>query len=627
LKKFRTIFSSLERNEIQYLYCDPKQRFIAFVAKGFTVLDAQNYKEIFTQNNAIKEVCPIDDTYFGFAASGLFGIFSHPLATNLKDSNWSEYLQTVEKSSPGFWQIAINVRARAVAYNSSKETLYFGTNNGLFRLTKTEIKEIKSAGQSVYVSRIIVHENDLYVLSTRGNFYRIHANDDFELLNTKYKIPKFEIKILKQFGSNLIFSSNQDIHNIDLNTQAHFIYGIDIEPYEINDIRLDDKHLLILTDDGIIQTLGKTKSKNKESKPLFYINDFKIQGESKPTLEHIIVDYNENQASLNFSILDFGKTQTLPVYYQLNDNKWELISSETRTVNFPFLAHGTYRIRFKLGDEIQDQTLLFTILRPFWLRWWFVALVVLLALVAISTIIIYKRRKLFRKLALLEEKIQLEKNLSKSVLTSIKAQMNPHFFYNALNTIQAYIFTNDADNAGKYLSKFSKLTRRILEMSEAEFVNLSEEINTLKLYLELEEARFDDDFFFKIEVDENVDLDMMRIPPMLIQPYIENAIKHGLLHKSGEKHLRVSFEIREEILMISIDDNGIGRATSNQRNAIKNAKHKSFATEANAKRLEVLNQTGETSVTCEIIDKVDANNSALGTCVILRIPPHTDKNF
>jgi LytS/YehU family sensor histidine kinase len=265
--------------------------------------------------------------------------------------------------------------------------------------------------------------------------------------------------------------------------------------------------------------------------------------------------------------------------------------------------------------------------KPFWLRWWFVALVVLLALVAISTIIIYKRRKLFRKLALLEEKIQLEKNLSKSVLTSIKAQMNPHFFYNALNTIQAYIFTNDADNAGKYLSKFSKLTRRILEMSEAEFVNLSEEINTLKLYLELEEARFDDDFFFKIEVDENVDLDMMRIPPMLIQPYIENAIKHGLLHKSGEKHLRVSFEIREEILMISIDDNGIGRATSNQRNAIKNAKHKSFATEANAKRLEVLNQTGETPVTCEIIDKVDANNSALGTCVILRIPPHTDKNF
>ena len=216
--------------------------------------------------------------------------------------------------------------------------------------------------------------------------------------------------------------------------------------------------------------------------------------------------------------------------------------------------------------------------------------------------------------------MQLEQNLSKSVLTSIKAQMNPHFFYNALNTIQAYIFTNDADNASKYLSKFSKLTRKILEMSEADLVKLSEEIDTLKLYLELEQSRFEDDFTFHIYVDDSVDLEMTRLPPMLVQPYVENAIKHGLLHKQGNKTVEIRFEKRDAYIYISIEDNGIGRQMSNELNTIKKNKHKSFATDANAKRIDVLNKSTANQVSFEIIDKMDENNLPTGTCVLLKIP-------
>jgi LytS/YehU family sensor histidine kinase len=123
-----------------------------------------------------------------------------------------------------------------------------------------------------------------------------------------------------------------------------------------------------------------------------------------------------------------------------------------------------------------------------------------------------------------------------------------------LNTIQSYIFENDRQNASNYLSKFSRLTRMILEMSDREQLPLSEEIDALRLYLELEKARFDTDFSFSIEITRGIDQEMLRIPPMLLQPYVENAVKHGLLHKKGPKEVSLQFVRENNTLIIRIDD-------------------------------------------------------------------------
>jgi LytS/YehU family sensor histidine kinase len=221
---------------------------------------------------------------------------------------------------------------------------------------------------------------------------------------------------------------------------------------------------------------------------------------------------------------------------------------------------------------------------------------------------------------LLREKIQLEKSLSKSILTSIKAQMNPHFFYNALNTIQAYIFTNDNRNASSYLAKFSKLTRMILEMSGKEKISLSEEIIALKLYLELEQVRFNDDFEFLIEVDQGIDPEMIKLPSMLIQPYVENSIKHGLLHKKGIKKVVISFLYQDGILKITIDDNGIGRKRSAELNKIRDEVYESFSTDANQKRLEILNRDSNSKISVSYFDKADDYQNSLGTTVVAYIP-------
>lgn len=148
---------------------------------------------------------------------------------------------------------------------------------------------------------------------------------------------------------------------------------------------------------------------------------------------------------------------------------------------------------------------------------------------------------------MLNEKVELEQNLHKSIMKTIKSQMNPHFFYNALNTIQAFIFTNDKAKANTYLAKFSKLTRLILEQAEKETITLAEEINTLQLYLELEKIRFNNNFEYRINADSIDNKELIEIPPMLIQPYIENAIKYGLLHKKSDRLVKIDFVIDENL--------------------------------------------------------------------------------
>jgi LytS/YehU family sensor histidine kinase len=154
-------------------------------------------------------------------------------------------------------------------------------------------------------------------------------------------------------------------------------------------------------------------------------------------------------------------------------------------------------------------------------------------------------------------------------------------------------------------------------MSEKQKVRLEEELQSLKLYLELEQARFQNDFTFDLILEESIDKRMIEVPSMLIQPYVENAVKHGLLHHSGHKHLLISFELNEGILQVVIDDNGIGRRRSEEINNNKYNKPRSFSTESNRTRLELINQNNNV-VSVKYIDKED-HGEPQGTTVVLSI--------
>lgn len=225
-----------------------------------------------------------------------------------------------------------------------------------------------------------------------------------------------------------------------------------------------------------------------------------------------------------------------------------------------------------------------------------------------------------KELELKELKIkqqQTEIEVSESELKALKAQMNPHFIFNALNSIQELFFLGDKRLANEHLGKFSDLTRKILSTSSKKNISLEEETEMLDKYLSLESMRFVDHFEFHIQFhfDETL-IDEVMLPPMLIQPYVENAIKHGLMHITSSRMLKIDFYLdeKESILSCEIEDNGIGRKKSSEINAAKYKGHESFSTSANAKRLALLNHSAQHKIGVEYVDLEP------GTRVIIFIP-------
>ncbi|WP_375239037.1 tetratricopeptide repeat protein [Aurantibacter sp.] len=219
-----------------------------------------------------------------------------------------------------------------------------------------------------------------------------------------------------------------------------------------------------------------------------------------------------------------------------------------------------------------------------------------------------------------QKRLAIEKQYRDSELKALKAQMNPHFIFNALNSIQDYIVLNQKNLASDYLGKFADLIRNYLHFSDTGFISISEEVYNLNLYLELEKLRFEEQLQYTFQVDEAANSDTITIPTMLVQPYIENALKHGLLHKKDNRLLNVSIsKISNKIIECVIEDNGIGREKSKEINAKRQDQHKSFALKATTERLDLLNYGREKKIGVQIID-LKEDNQPSGTKVILKIP-------
>jgi putative methionine-R-sulfoxide reductase with GAF domain len=218
------------------------------------------------------------------------------------------------------------------------------------------------------------------------------------------------------------------------------------------------------------------------------------------------------------------------------------------------------------------------------------------------------------------EVLKLNKDLATSQLTTLRAQMNPHFIFNALNSIQQYVLQGNVVEANKYLSKFSKLQREVLNHSDQNFISLEKELEVLNLYLELEQLRFDGNFTYEIKTDAAIDDDEIKIPPMIIQPFVENSIWHGLMPKQGERWVHIHFELSsDDLLICTVTDNGIGRDASARLKQNGHEQHKSKGLSLVYDRLNILRQQYGQAFEVTIKDLFDSNNVPAGTEVKLHI--------
>jgi hypothetical protein len=615
------IFETESNHSISQIFADTINENVFFNSFKFHILDKNN---IVTKEYsiAVKDIKKVDDKYFSFAASGLLGIFY--IDKNLKSSWDVIFDKNKDKGFYGFNQVALlkNKNGKSTEYNSKNKTLYYATNNGLIAITNDgKNKEIKYKNETLFLIRIQKYKDKIIGLSTAEKLYSINSKNEisiFELPNflAKEKFNRFFIRNNYCY----LFTANS-IYEYDLETKKTQKVMSLSNDIEVTDVVLKNNQLLFATSKGIV--IKKRQEIERFPKPKLIINEILVNGKRKELNQLNELNPNENDVAIHFSTLSFVPNENYSVSYKINDSKWKTLDYTDKNLKLSSLSSGNYKIQLIINynnAKIDLQTIQFEIKKPFWLKPLFLIGFGLLFLGLIYMYYKWQIRKIEYKNKLQLEKINLEKNLNQSKLKAIKSQMNPHFFYNALNTIQSFILSNDKKQAVNYLSKFSNLTRTILEMTEKETISIAEEIKTLSLYLDIEKARFEEDFSYQILVNEAIDAENIKIPTMLLQPYVENAVKHGLLHKQGEKLVTILFEKEAEHIKVSIDDNGIGRIKSAELNAIKNKNHNSFATEAMQNRVHLLNQYNQKNISIQYIDKTNLSNQSIGTKVVFEIP-------
>jgi hypothetical protein len=300
------------------------------------------------------------------------------------------------------------------------------------------------------------------------------------------------------------------------------------------------------------------------------------------------------------------------------EEEWNSTSSANNLIEYKSMPPGEYKMEAKASyGELESEAISysFQIRSPYWQQWWFYLLAAAGLVGIVAFAFQYQIRRIRKNERIKLEKQTMESTLLESQLKALRSQMNPHFIFNALNSIQDLILQQDTDASYDYIVLFADLVRSTLNYSNKEFIPVEKELEFLEVYLSLEELRFKDEFSYEIIYTGSKDIE---VPSLIVQPFIENALLHGLLHKAGQKKLTIEFILKEQLICL-VTDNGVGRKKAGEINERKGQRPESFAIEAIEKRLSILTaQYGEG--VGFVINDLYENEEALGTRVEITMP-------
>ena len=313
-----------------------------------------------------------------------------------------------------------------------------------------------------------------------------------------------------------------------------------------------------------------------------------------------------------------NKLKTLKYQYRVLPNDTHWVTTTDKFILLNALSSGNYTIEIKACDTegiyySNVEKIILFVETPLHLKGWFIFLII--SLIVAILLIVFKIR-----IKQINDKQKLKNELYEIRQQALNSQMNPHFIFNSLNSIQNYLFDNDLKSSNKYLSQFSKLMRQTLDNSRKKMITLEEELEMLSLYLSLEKLRFKEKLSYSIDIEKVSDMDHFYIPPLLLQPFVENAIWHGIMQKETNGQLNIEvIQPNDDSIRCIIDDDGIGREHSLTLQNKNKIKHKSAGLELTKKRIEIVKELYKKKIAFEFIDKKDAQGNSLGTQVIFEI--------
>lgn len=471
--------------------------------------------------------------------------------------------------------------------------LWIGTDNGLFRRDagsgKFSVYREKDGLQNSFVHQLAEDDQHAIWIGTRDGLFRLAPPyTDFTRYTTDDGLAENDLEwpIVKTKAGELLIGSKGGFYRF---------WPADIKPRPYS---------------------GKAK-----------ITAFKIFETAYPvdpeTAAHeaTIISYRQNIITFEFAAPDYSHASNVQYAYMLEgfDKSWTYCGHKT-AATYTNLDGGNYTFKVKAAnaDGVWNNDAArfrLCITPPFWKTWWFRLLAVIAVLAAIYAVYRFNINKIRAEE---KQKTSFNKMIAEAEMKALRAQMNPHFIFNCMNTIDSYILKNDQENASLFLNKFSKLIRLVLENSMHKYITLERDLEALELYLQLEHMRFDRNFSYSITCEKQLQESDAKIPPLLIQPYVENAILHGLRHKEGGRLLEINLTIAGDHIICIVSDNGIGRekaAAMKQANA-----HTPVGLRVTENRIAVLNTSTAKKAGVEITDLYDAQQKAIGTKVILTIP-------
>ena len=530
-------------------------------------------------------------------------------------------------------------RINDLAWNEKSKRLYFASDDGLGYI---ENKTVTFFEQGTTFRNVIALDYIVWGGSTDNGVLGIRLDQD-SLVKTWFGQSEGLL-------SNNIYQITDDFPFLWVGTEKGLTkfnvvtYSCDNYGYEegfegvetnVNASFIDDEgNLWFGTTDGLFSYNKKNVPDSSQNKPpVFYLDDVQIFYQSILETEYQAAFLNNSKILLPHSSNHIGfKMSALHYTYQNKIRyKWKLLGTEedwgpaieNNMATYSNLNPGkyTFLVKASIDDnwDIPPVSFSFEIEAPYWERLWFKALYISASVILVLGVLFFIYRRNKQRNAAIIEKIEVEKSILELEQKALRLQMNPHFIFNVLNSIHNLIILNDSGKARYALAKFSKLMRQVLENSREKLISIDDEVETIQNYIQLEKLTTNTTFELEIEIADTIDTNEAILPPLMIQPFIENAVIHGFkgIDYQGRIHLRFYLE-GEEQLVCEIEDNGIGRIKAKSQLAQKENYHKSTALQVTQERLANLNSNHSKSA-FEIIDLTNELNQSSGTKVVIRV--------
>jgi ligand-binding sensor domain-containing protein len=521
-------------------------------------------------------------------------------------------------------------RGRSTAVYFHADTTYVGTLNGLYRIHPD--KSIVFLGEKIpflkkRISSIAASgDHTLWIASYDDAGIIALKNDSVVGRITRQEGLTSDIcRVLYIHDNTLWVGTDKGLNKVELDKPGYPVtrytsndgLGSDI----INAIYVDGSTIYVGTSSGM-SFFNEAKLRPPEECRLQLLAVLNAGVDRIGDSARLLLSYKKSDIRFEFAGISYRSVGNISYDYRLVglDDGWK--TTKDSYLEYPTLPSGKYEFQLqainKFGIRSKLLSFPFEVATPFWHTFWFYGLLMACFLALVWLLFSMRIRTIRRRQ---EEKDQVSRRMTELEHKALQAQMNPHFIFNCLNSIQQYIFAQDIFAANKYITGFAKLIRATLNNSTRTFIPLSEEIDYLTAYLSLEKLRFKDKMDYFIDVDSRIDRYSVLIPPMLIQPYVENSMRHGLRHKTeGRGYIRIKLTQMNNQLVVIVEDNGIGRERAARYKTGEHIEYQSKGMTLTADRIRMMNAGNEERITVEVIDLKDAEDRAAGTRVIISFP-------